>query len=75
MCIHTLADFASSICSFRAVIGSTGGGGGEDLVGISSTMVNPPEAVLPLAAFFLAAAALRFWFFLADFVFGFASDY
>ena len=46
-------------------------------VGISSTMLNPPEAVLTWAdaAFFLAAAALRFWFFLADFVFGFASDH
>jgi hypothetical protein len=41
-------------------------------------MLNPlpgvDELACVVAAFFLAAAALRFWFFLADFVFGFASE-
>ena len=49
--MDTLVDFASSSCSLRAVIGSTGGGGeGVRLdtvvaVGISSKILNPADAV------------------------------
>lgn len=59
------------------MVGSTGAGGGGDRecldpVGTSSKMLNPvPDCCEGVVAdFFLAAAALLFWFFLADFDLG-----
>ena len=72
----TLEALASSIFNFRAVIGSTGGGEGLRREAVlpevtSSSIWNPP---LEHSAFFLAAAALRFRFFLEALDFGLESD-
>lgn len=58
-------------------MGSTEGGGGEGvrlLTMVTGVTSSPLSGVVVAWAFFLAAAALRFWFFLADFDIGTASD-